>query len=140
MIEKLTVSATINSLKIITEYIVKVANLGGLDKKATYKLRLATDELATNIINYAYTENNGVGDILFESEISDEVIMIKIKDLGIPFDPTTKLETELKTINIPIEERKIGGLGIFLVFDGVDQFFYERIDNENISTLIIYRK
>jgi serine/threonine-protein kinase RsbW len=140
MIEKLTVSATLNSLKTIAEYVVKVANLANLEKKAMYKLRLAIDELATNIINYAYTENNGVGDISLESEISNDMIVIKIRDFGIPFNPTNKLENELEMINMPIEERQIGGLGIFLAFDGVDDFSYERINNENINTLTIYHK
>lgn len=140
MIEKLTVSATLNSLKTIAEYVAKVANLANLEKKAMYKLRLAIDELATNIINYAYTENNGVGDIFLDSTISDEMIVIKIRDFGIPFNPTNQLENESEMINLPIEEREIGGLGIFLAFDGVDDFSYERIDNENINTLTIYRK
>lgn len=140
IIEKLTVSATLDSLKNIAEYVAKVSNLANLEKKAMYKLRLAIDELATNIIHYAYTENNVIGDILLESEISDQVLTIKIKDSGIPFDPTTKLDVESEMINVPIEERKIGGLGIFLAFDGVDEFSYERLDNENINTLKIYRK
>lgn len=139
-IEKLTVSATLDSLRTIAEYVAKVANLANLEKKAMYKLRLAIDELATNIINYGYSEENLTGDILLESEISDEMIVIKIRDYGIAFDPTSKLEGESDTINIPIEDRQIGGLGIFLAFDGVDDFFYERIDNENINTLTIYRK
>ncbi|BAQ61729.1 serine-protein kinase RsbW [Geminocystis sp. NIES-3708] len=140
MIEKLTVSATLDSLKNIAEYVAKVSNLANLDKKAMYKLRLAIDELATNIISYAYSENNIIGDIFLESEISDQVLSIKIKDSGIPFDPTTKLDLESETIDIPIEERKIGGLGIFLAFDGVDEFSYERINNENVNTLKIYHK
>jgi serine/threonine-protein kinase RsbW len=140
MIEKLTVSATLDSLRTIAEYVAKVANLANLEKKAMYKLRLAIDELATNIINYGYSEENLTGDILLESEVSDEMIVIKIRDYGIAFDPTSKLEGESDTINIPIEDRQIGGLGIFLAFDGVDDFSYERIDNENINTLTIYRK
>lgn len=140
MMEKLTTSATLDSLKTITEYVIKMANLANLEKKTTYKLRLAIDELATNIINYAYEEKDKIGDILLESKISDEAIIIKIKDNGIPFDPTTKLGLESETINIPIEERKIGGLGIFLAFDGVDEFCYERVDNQNINILTIYRK
>lgn len=140
MIEKLTVSATLDSLRTIAEYVAKVANLANLEKKAMYKLRLAIDELATNIINYGYSEENLTGDILLESEISDEVITIKIRDCGIAFDPTSKLKAESDMINTPIEDRQIGGLGIFLAFDGVDDFSYERIDNENINTLTIYRK
>ncbi|BAQ66127.1 ATP-binding protein [Geminocystis sp. NIES-3709] len=140
MSEKLTVSATLDSLKIITEYIVKVANMANLEKKAIYKLRLAIDELATNIINYGYSEDDRESYIFFESEISDKTIVITIHDSGIPFDPTSKLEVESEMINVAIDDRPIGGLGIFLAFDGVDEFYYERVDNENINILTIYRK
>lgn len=139
MIEKLTVSATLDSLKTITEFVVNSAKSANLDKKKIYKLRLAIDELATNIISYGYTESNVTGEIIFESEISESSIVFKIIDCGIAFDPTTKVESETETINIPLEERQIGGLGIFLAFDGVDEFSYERIDDRNINTLTIYR-
>jgi len=137
MSEKLTVSATLDSLKTITEFVVNLAKSANLDKKKIYKLRLAIDELATNIISYAYTESNG--EIILESKISESSIEFKIKDYGVAFDPKTKLESEEETIDIPLEERQIGGLGIFLAFDGVDEFSYERIDDQNINTLIIYR-
>ncbi len=139
MIEKLTVSATLDELKVITEYVVKIGKMANLDKKKLYKLRLAIDELATNIINYSYSEKDSVGDIILESEISESSIVFKIIDCGIAFDPTTKVESETETINIPLEERQIGGLGIFLAFDGVDEFSYDRIDDRNINTLTIYR-
>jgi anti-sigma regulatory factor (Ser/Thr protein kinase) len=139
MSEKLTVSATLDSLKTITEFVVNLAKSANLDKKKLYKLRLAIDELATNIISYAYTESNATGEIILESKISESSMEFKIIDHGVAFDPRTKLELEEETIDIPLEERQIGGLGIFLAFDGVDNFFYERQDDRNINTLTIYR-
>lgn len=139
MSEKLTVSATIDSLKIITEFVVNLAKSANLDKKKIYKLRLAIDELATNIINYGYPEINSQGEIVLESKITENFVEFKIIDQGIAFDPNTKVESELQTIDIPLEERQIGGLGIFLAFDGVDELSYERINDQNINTLIIYR-
>lgn len=139
MLEKLTVSATLDSLKTISEFVINLAKSADLDKKKIYKLRLAIDELATNIINYSYSEKDSLKDIIIESEITESSIEFKIIDRGIPFDPTSKLQSETETIDIPLEERQIGGLGIFLAFDGVDEFSYQRIDNQNINTLIIYR-
>jgi anti-sigma regulatory factor (Ser/Thr protein kinase) len=137
--EKLTVSATLDSLKTITEFVVNLAKLANLDKKKLYKLRLAIDELATNIISYAYENFNDIGEIILECQISENSIEFKIIDHGVAFDPRTKLESEEETIEIPLEERQIGGLGIFLAFDGVDKFSYERQDDRNINTLTIYR-
>ncbi|WP_017294957.1 ATP-binding protein [Geminocystis herdmanii] len=139
MLEKMTVSATLDSLKTITEFVVNSAKSANLEKKKIYKLRLAIDELATNIISYGYAESNATGDIILECQITENSIEFKIIDCGIAFDPRTKLESEEETIEIPLEERQIGGLGIFLAFDGVDEFAYERQGDRNINTLTIYR-
>lgn len=139
MIEKLTVPASLDSLKPIAEYVMKVAKMFGLDKKSMYKLRLAVDELATNIANYAYVDDTeGKKEIFLESDISEEALVITIKDNGVPFDPTHKIESEIEVTKEPIEERKIGGLGIFLAFDGVDDFSYQRVNEQNISVLTVY--
>ncbi|MBF2055919.1 MAG: ATP-binding protein [Cyanobacterium sp. T60_A2020_053] len=138
---KLTVSAHLDSLKTIAEYVVKVAKSADLEKKATYKLRLAVDELATNIINYAYIYKNAESEkiIELESKVSDHAVIITVIDNGIPFDSTKKLESESETIKKPIEERGIGGLGIFLAFDGVDDFTYQRLDGHNVNILTVYK-
>ncbi|AFZ47727.1 putative anti-sigma regulatory factor, serine/threonine protein kinase [Cyanobacterium stanieri PCC 7202] len=140
MIEKLTVPASLDSLKPIAEYVMKVAKMFGLEKKAMYKLRLAVDELATNIANYAYADNDNPQEkeIFLESDISEGALIITIKDNGVPFDPTNKIESEIEVTKEPIEERKIGGLGIFLAFDGVDDFSYQRVNEQNISVLTVY--
>ncbi|MBE9222348.1 ATP-binding protein [Cyanobacterium stanieri LEGE 03274] len=139
MIETLTVPANLDSLKPIAEYVMKVAKMAGLDKKSMYKLRLAVDELATNIANYAYADDHdGKKDISLESNISQDSLIITITDNGIPFNPTNKIDAEMEVVQKPIEERKIGGLGIFLAFDGVDDFSYQRIEQQNINILTVY--
>ncbi|AUC61668.1 Serine-protein kinase RsbW [Cyanobacterium sp. HL-69] len=139
MIETLTVPAHLDSLKPIAEYVMKVAKMAGLDKKSMYKLRLAVDELATNIANYAYADDHDdKKDISLESNISQDSLIITIKDNGIPFNPINKIDAEMEVVQKPIEERKIGGLGIFLAFDGVDDFSYQRVAQQNINTLTVY--
>ena len=118
---------------------MKVAKMAGLDKKSMYKLRLAVDELATNIANYAYADDHDdKKDISLESNISQDSLIITIKDNGIPFNPINKIDAEMEVVQKPIEERKIGGLGIFLAFDGVDDFSYQRVAQQNINTLTVY--
>ncbi|MGA9380780.1 MAG: ATP-binding protein, partial [Phormidium sp.] len=52
--EQLTVPGTLDSLSKISDYVLSAASAAGLDKKASYKLRLAVDEIATNVIVYGY--------------------------------------------------------------------------------------
>ena len=56
-----------------------------------------------------------------------------ITDSGIPFDPTQKEEAD---ISLSVEEREIGGLGIHLVRQIMDEVRYERKDDKNVLTLI----
>jgi anti-sigma regulatory factor (Ser/Thr protein kinase) len=95
------------------------------------QLNLALEEAVVNVMSYAYPEGTkGYVDIKAES---DETYMkFIITDRGTPFDPTTKEEVDT---TLPIEERRIGGLGIFLVRKMMDAIEYEYKDGQNILTL-----
>jgi len=139
MLEPLVISANLNSLKTVANYIIKIGDLAQLHPQLTYKLRLAVDELATNIINYAYPDGEEKGKMMIEAAISSENVTVSIIDQGFPFDPRTKLPKETQLLNQPLEKRPVGSLGILLVINEVDEFVYERIDDQNINTLIINR-
>ena len=94
-------------------------------------INLALEEAVTNVMLYAYPDQNGK--VLIEAEKSAEQITFVISDNGIPFDPTQKPEAD---ITLSAEERAIGGLGIHLVRQIMDEISYERKDNKNILTLI----
>ena len=59
--------------------------------------------------------------------------MLRITDRGIPFDPLARRDPD---INLSAEEREIGGLGIFMVKKTMDEVRYERIENQNVLTMI----
>jgi hypothetical protein len=132
--KSLSVPGVLDSLDLIAEYVMEAAAEAGLDKKATYKLRLAVDEIATNIVTHGYEEGGCQGDMDIHSEISDQYLTIYIEDTAREFNPAAKITEELERVNQPINERIIGGLGIFLVLDGVDDFIYERVGNKNRNT------
>ena len=80
---------------------------------------------------YAYPgQNDGK---VFVEFVKDEKLIFTITDSGIPFDPTQQAEAD---ISLSAEERSIGGLGIHLVRQLMDEIQYERIDNKNILTLV----
>ena len=94
-------------------------------------INLALEEAVTNVMLYAYPNENG--NVLIEAEKSDRKITFIISDNGIPFDPTQRPEAD---ITLSAEERSIGGLGIHLVRQIMDDIHYERKDDRNILTLV----
>ncbi|MFM7580154.1 MAG: ATP-binding protein, partial [Microcystaceae cyanobacterium] len=70
--ETLTVPGTLDSLAPIAEYVMAVATEAGLEKKAVYKLRLAVDEMASNIIIHGYEEAGLTGEIDLTARLTEE--------------------------------------------------------------------
>lgn len=136
--EPLTVSGKLDSLGAIAQYVISAAVRAGLDKKATYKLRLAIDEIATNIITYGYEEAGIVGDILIQAKLEDDALTIFVEDTGSLYDSTQKEIPD--DLDKPLEQRKIGGLGVYLAIQGVDRFIYERIANRNRNIFVVNRQ
>ncbi|XWK85987.1 MAG: ATP-binding protein [Phormidium sp.] len=135
--EQLTVPGTLDSLSKISKYVLSAASAAGLDKKATYRLRLAVDEIATNVIIYGYEDAKIQGNLDLQAKIDDSSLTILMEDRAAAFDPTTKFILEEDSINLPIQQRAIGGLGVYLAIQGVDRFMYERIGDRNRNIFVV---
>lgn len=128
---ELRISATIDNFENMINFILETIEELELDKRVTSKLRLVSEELLINVINYAYPEKEG--EVLIRTKLNnDRELFLQIVDSGVPFNP---LEKEDPDITIPMEDRKIGGLGIFMVKTIMDSVAYEYISGENILTL-----
>ncbi|MBD2772702.1 ATP-binding protein [Iningainema sp. BLCCT55] len=135
--EQLTVPNSLDSLKAIANYVMAVAAAAGLDKKASYKLRLAVDEIATNIIVYGYQEAGRSGVLYLQAELNEKALTICMEDTGTPYDSThTEMPNDLDQ---PLSKRQVGGLGVYLAIHGVDKFIYERVGNRNRNIFIVNR-
>jgi len=134
-----TVPGTLDSLSAITSYVKEVAAAAGLDKKAAYNLRLAVDEIATNIILHGYEEAGQQGLIKLQADINEQALTFYIEDTGAAFNPMQKLSVEEELIKLPIEQRPIGKLGVYLAIEGVDKFFYERVEDRNRNIFVVNR-
>ena len=100
-------------------------------KKEFNVIRLVCEELVVNVADYAYPEDaDGYLDV--EIEKDDSCISIRLKDGGVPFNP---LQKEMPDITLPLEERRIGGLGIFLTIKMMDEVTYDFVNNENVLTI-----
>ncbi len=137
--ETLTVPGTLDSLKPIADYVISAAAEAGLNKKASYNLRLAVDEVATNIIIHGYEEAGREGLINLWGELDEQALSIFIEDTGVEYNPFETDQVEEEELKLPLEQRKLGGLGVYLAIQGVDKFLYERGDNRNRNIFVMKR-
>jgi serine/threonine-protein kinase RsbW len=137
----LTVPATLDSLAAIAAFVLAAADAAGLARQSRYRLRLAVDELATNVITYGYEEvppyETPARTIDLRAELSDQALTVVMEDAGAPFDPAQQAAP--RGLDLPLEERDIGGLGVFLALEGVDQFRHERVGDRNRNVLVVKR-
>ena len=116
----------------IREFVGGIARAGGFTDKDVYNIQLATDEAASNIIEHAYEKiTNGVLEL--SCGVRDDLITIILIDHGESFDPS---EIPLPDLKADLSDRKIGGLGIFLMRKLMDDVHYEVTANRgNILTM-----
>lgn len=137
----LTVPATLDSLSEIAAFVQAAADDAGLGRQSHYRLRLAVDELATNTIIYGYPGEPAAGSaprmIDVRTESDDDTLTVILEDAGVPFDP--RQVPAPQDLDLPAEERQIGGLGIYLALGGVDRFAFERFGDRNRNILVMNR-
>ena len=115
----------------LAEFVETIADEAGIDQSLAMSLNLALEEAVSNVILYAYPEgSDGLVDI--EAIIRKDRLDFCITDSGKPFDPTKKEDAD---ITLGVEERQIGGLGIYLVRNIMDSLSYERKDDKNILSM-----
>jgi serine/threonine-protein kinase RsbW len=116
---EIELESKIDSLPVISDFIDDTLGRFQADAGTIYKIQLAVDEASTNVINYAYGGESGPLKIVLE--LAGENILITIIDKGKPFDPTT---IPLPDVSSDLEDRKIGGLGIFFMRQLMDDISY----------------
>ena len=127
----ITLQASLKHLSKINNFVRMWAQKAGLSSHSEKDLLLAVEEVYVNIVNYAYPKSKGKMSIY--CDINGEELILKMKDDGLPFNPLQFPEPELSS---HLEERKVGGLGIFLMQKLVDRVYYERKGNSNLLTLL----
>ena len=131
--KELTVAASIDKVSVVTEFID--AQLEALDcpMKAQMQIDIAIDELFSNIAFYAYGDGEGEATVRFEELENPRAVRITFIDSGIPYNP---LAAEDPDVTLSAEERKIGGLGVFMVKKSMDELVYENRDGKNMLSIL----
>lgn len=117
----------------IREFVGQIARENGFGDKDVYNIQLATDEAASNVIEHAYVgRTDGVLDL--SCGMNKQGLVITLVDHGAPFDPS---EVPLPDLQADLSDRKIGGLGIFLMRKLMDEVHYQsNADTSNALTML----
>lgn len=132
---ELTVEARSKNLARIADFIQEVADAWSLTARQTYHVQMACDEACTNIIQHAYGEDE-TGPIDIRFELNSDRCVITIRDYGRPFDPD---DVPVPDVTAPLEERTIGGLGLFFMRQLMDELHFE-FDPEEGNLLTMVKK
>ena len=135
--EPQTFPGTLDALEPIRKYVAAAAKSAGLDPKATYRLCLSVDEIATNIVLHGYQEAGLEGDLKIGTSLEGGSLVILMEDHGRPYNPNFHSLPEAEHLGLPLEAKPVGGLGIFLALDGVDDLQYVATDEANVHRFIV---
>ena len=115
----------------LADFVEAIAQESNVDQSLAMTLNLALEEAVTNVIMYAYPKGSqGLVDL--EAIVRENSLVFILSDSGSPFDPTAAPKAD---ISLNVEERPIGGLGIYMVMHIMDKVEYRRENDRNILTM-----
>lgn len=127
-----TVQATLENLDEVMAFVEEQMEVYHCSMKMQMQIAVAVEEIYVNIASYAYREQKGNARIRAQSGGEPLQIIITFEDDGIPYNPLLKEDPD---ITLSAEERKIGGLGIYIVKKSMDQVEYHYQNGKNILTI-----
>ena len=130
--KEITVPAKIPEVARVTDFVNAILEELECPMKTQIQIDVAVDEIFSNIANYAYAGCEGTATVGVEKIDGNIGVTLTFKDKGQPYNP---LEREDPDVTLSVEEREIGGLGIFLVKKTMDNVTYEYADGYNVLTL-----
>ncbi|MBN2549070.1 MAG: ATP-binding protein [Anaerolineales bacterium] len=131
---KLTLPALFENLDVVRQFVAGQAETCGLDPEAVYSVQLAVDEAFSNIIEHAYG-GECQEKIECTTQITEQGLVIIIKDCGKPFKPEDIPDPDLDS---PLEERQVGGLGLYFIRQLMDEvvFTFAQPGNQHSCNIV----
>lgn len=130
--KELTVDAVLENIPSVTAFIDGQLEALDCSIKAQMQIDVAIDELFSNIARYAYPDGPGKATVGIEFDEENRMCSVVFSDEGIPFDP---LAQQAPDTSLPLMDRPVGGLGIFLVKKTMDAVEYRHENGRNILTI-----
>ncbi len=130
--EKITVEAKTEKLNDVLSFVDGILEEHDCPVKTQMQIDIAVEEIFVNIAHYAYDPGEGSADI--EAGVSGDPaeFVISFYDSGKPYNPLAREDPD---ITLGLEERQIGGLGIFMVKKYMDKLEYDYKNGQNIFTI-----
>ena len=131
--KELNIEALSDNLSTVTDFVNSKLEEVDCPVKIQMQIDVALEEIFINIANYAYAPEVGPATVRVEVEDDPLTVTVTFIDNGVPYDPLAKEDPD---VSLPVEERGIGGLGIFMTKKLMDDVVYEYKDGSNILRLI----
>ena len=130
--KELTIEATPENVEQVIEFIDGMLEEYGCGVREQMAIDVAVDELFSNIAHYAYNPETGYATVRVDVKKDPLAVEITFIDHGVPYDPLAKVDPDT---TLSVDDRQIGGLGIFIVKKSMDAVNYEYKDGKNILTI-----
>lgn len=131
MNKKLIIKNHVGELERVNKFIEEIGEELGLDMELQMNLNLVMEEMVSNVIFYAYPEGK-TADIELVAESNGKELTFMLSDKGKEFDPTAKEDADP---DVNPMDREIGGMGIFIVKNIMNQVTYQRLEGKNLLTM-----
>jgi serine/threonine-protein kinase RsbW len=135
---RLDLPAEADSLERVNGLVRALAREAGLPPEREYQLRLATEELFTNIVRHGYGPAAAGCRVGVEGDVTDDRVWVRLIDRAAPFDPVRAPDPV--GLDKPLEDREPGALGLYLVRHVADAASYEYVDGTNRTTVAVWRR
>ena len=126
----LVLEAKRDNLPVIAAFIEEQLDGQGISEKEIFEVGLAVDEACSNIILHGYGEEGGRIEI--ELAVSPDRVTVSLMDSGEPFNPLT---VEPPDLCDDVDQRKVGGLGVFIIKKTMDEVGYEYRNGRNVLSI-----
>ena len=131
MRKELRIKNQISELERVAQFIEEIGEELGLNMELRMNLNLVMEEMVSNVIFYAYPKDTDAEiELLVESDGKE--LTFVLSDQGREFDPTARVNANL---DVNPAEREIGGMGIFIVKNIMNQVSYQRLEGKNLLTM-----
>lgn len=125
---RIELSNSLDELPRLAEELEQFGESAGLSVKDVMQLNLVLEELVTNTISYGYEGASGPRSIVVELNRDESGLRVVVEDDAREYDPFQRAEPDL---GLPLEQKPVGGLGVHLVREIMDECRYERVDGHN---------
>jgi len=133
---QITCAAEFESLSVFREFISDCCARFNIPDGTVFDLKLAVDEACTNIIEHGY-KGMDPGSIILTIRIESDRILVQITDFGHIFEP---VETPKPDVESALEDHELGGLGLYLIYQTMDNIDYQSSEDGNTLTFTKYIK